>query len=156
MTAFKAQLDEFHGLVDGRVVAIHDMLNTIGTHYPPPPCPALLLCTCLPTPNAVHVCWVSARQASPRRLTAGVPREPSASIWPQYAQHVYLLRHHICKSPHITSVRARTSHLHHSGGKLQQTAMANNKPPRNSEGQQQASLATSADRHKKSNPLRKN
>lgn len=27
---FKADLDEFHGLVDGRLVAIHDMLNTIG------------------------------------------------------------------------------------------------------------------------------
>ena len=57
VTAFKAELDEFHGLVDGRVVAIHDMLNTIGTHYPPPPCPALLLCTCLPTPNAERVRW---------------------------------------------------------------------------------------------------
>jgi len=27
---FKADLDEFHSLVDGRLVAIHDMLNTIG------------------------------------------------------------------------------------------------------------------------------
>ena len=27
---FKSDLDEFHGLVDGRLVAIHDMLNTIG------------------------------------------------------------------------------------------------------------------------------
>jgi hypothetical protein len=27
---FKGELDEFHGLVDGRLIAIHDMLNTIG------------------------------------------------------------------------------------------------------------------------------
>ena len=33
VTEFKSHLDEFHELVDGRLIAIHDMLNTIGAMH---------------------------------------------------------------------------------------------------------------------------
>ena len=106
VTAFKAELDEFHGLVDGRVVAIHDMLNTIGTHYPPPSYPPL----CLPAGAKRGArSLVSARHASSKRLTAGAPREPSAQASGRNMPNTYT-------SCVITSARARTFRLHPSWG----------------------------------------
>ena len=39
--SFREEFEEYHALVEGRVVAIHDLFNAIGT--PPPAPPALTL-----------------------------------------------------------------------------------------------------------------
>lgn len=52
-TQFKVDLDEFHGLVDGRLIAIHDMLNTIAMANNKPP---------LPPPAIAYLCDVTEEQ----------------------------------------------------------------------------------------------
>ena len=66
--SFREEFEEYHSLVEGRVVAIHDLFNAIGTPRPPSP---------RPIPFALPSTLSGLENVQPRRFLSAVGEEIS-------------------------------------------------------------------------------